>query len=351
MPKANSNPKQNQNNQKKKKTRRSVRKKSMNGQSQTTAPVSVGIVGKVNSPKMNYKNAGTVCVSHTELIGDVNGSVGLNVATYSINAGLSTMFVWLSNMASNYESYKFRKLHFRYVQACATTATGQVYLTVEFDPSDVAPSSEQQLATYDGVVYGTPWANHIYKCALRNLSKRSSYFTRIGTLSNSADLPLYDVGYLVVATTGNASTALVGKIWVDYEVELVTPQLGSIAVGRSLSANFSGADNFVTVPAKAGNAQLTASVAANVLTITAQQPYSSLLSFTVAGTGLVSVALAGTAVVTAVTNVTNAGGTASVVGANVNFANVGDTLTITIASPTTVTATRARFGQYNTANA
>lgn len=322
---------------------------SMDRVRQPRAPVALGTATVVRNPRIVHAKNGSVSVSHCELIGDVNGSVGLSVSKYDINAGLLAMFPWLSNMASNYESYRFKRLRFRYSPACSTAQKGYVYLTTEFDPSDPVPDDEKQLAAFQGCVYGSVWTPHMYNCTPKNLHKRSSYYVRIGSLSAGADLGLYDTGYLVVATTGNADNSLIGKLWVEYDVELSTPQLNSPAVGRALSALFSGADDFATVPVKTGNAPLTASVAANALTLTASQPYQGLLTFSIAGNGITAISTAGsTAALSQFSTIVNAGGTSAIYSANVSFLT-GSTLVLD-PNATTIGANRTRIGQYNVNN-
>jgi len=47
---------------------------------------------------------------------------------------------------------------------------------------------------------------------------------QIRTASVTGDVSLYDAGRIFICTTGEASTAEIGKLWVDYEVDLFVPQ-------------------------------------------------------------------------------------------------------------------------------
>jgi len=312
-------------------------------QRQVAAPVSIGVVTKIAGPKYRASKNGSVCISHKELIGDVNGSVNFSVLRSRINPGLSTMFPWLSSVAPNYESYKFKRLHFKYVPSCSTSATGVVYLTVEFDPQDSIPTSERQIASYDGAVTGSVWTRHEYNCAARNLHKRSSYFVRNGTVPDN-ELQLYDVGYVIGATSGNADNSLLGKLWVEYEVELITPQLNDLAVGNSLSLFSTGAGK--VIPVNTGNAPLVSSINGSVITYTATAPYQALVAYNIAGTGLTNPPVGGTATSTAKALVVNGASTVSVAQYTVSF-NEGDTLTFDLTASTSITNYFIRFGQYN----
>lgn len=334
------------------KSNRRNNQRSQKGNQQIAAPIALGSMSRVGGPRYKNSKNGSIRVCHTELIGDVHGSTDYSVTKTDINAGLSTMFAWLSQIAPNYESYKFKKLNFRFVPACSTSTSGVIYLTVEFDSKDAVPTTERQIASYDGSVTGSVWARHNYSCASRNLNKRSSYFVRNGAIPSSSDIQLYDIGYLIVATSGNPDTSILGKMWVDYEVELVTPQLGNVAVGNSLSVHLSGTDRFATVPTVLGNAPLVPTVQANVLTLTATAPYDGVITYAVTGTGIDAAdqPFAGTANFGSPAWTSNTAATVGV-GTIIFDANEGDTVTVSFSDFTTVGSYDIRIGQYNFANA
>lgn len=324
-------------------------KQTMNNR-QSKAPVALGTVARVSRPNISHTKKGTCRVSHSELVGDVVGSDAFTVVSYAVNSGLASVFAWLSSLATNYESYKFRRLTFRYVTACATTQTGFIYLAMEYDPTDPVPTSEQQLATYDGCTFGSAWTNHTNSSSKLNLSKRSSYFVRAGTLATGVDLGLYDIGYLIIATVGNGGTPALGKLWVDYEVEFTTPQLGSIGIGKALSSSFVYTDFFSTAPTKLGNSPLTATIVANTsTTLTTTQQYQCVITVAAVGTTLANVVATGTATTTSGTQVINAAATNLVRSFEVNFNAPGQTLILTVTAAT-LTSFVLRIGQYDVSN-
>jgi hypothetical protein len=308
------------------------------------APVAVGTVGRVRVPRYRTGKNGSVLVSHCELLGDVIGSNAYSVSTYTVNAGLPLIFNWLSSIASNYESYKFKRLRFRYESACTTATPGFVYAAVDFDASDPAPLTEQAIANYEGVKYGSPWVSHIYDCAAHNLGKRTSYFVRNGPLLAGQDVLLYDVGTLQIATTGNGGTPLLGKVWVEYDVELSTPQLTQNGIGRALSGKIVGSDDNATVPVQTGILPLVPTVAGNVLTLTASQPVQLIVDSVVTGTGIGNPTFGGTGVTTTLGQLADGAGTAYVKTVR-SILNPGQTLTIDWAA-TTVTNYTLRGSQY-----
>lgn len=336
----------NQNNQKKKKKK----KKQNNGIQSIVvrAPAAQGNVTKAKPARQTMGPRGSYCVKHSELIGTLIGSEDFTTTSYPINPGLSALFPWLSSIATNYESYRFKHLSLRYAAATGSQQAGTVYLGCEFDSHDAPPTDEGQLASYQDTVTTIPWRNVSYRCDAQNLNKRKTYLVRNGI--PAGDIDLYDTGFFIVGTTDNTATPKLGKLWVDYEVELMTPQTSNPGVGNSLSALFTGTDKAVALPTQNGNAPLTAFTVANTLVFTAFNPYEAVFAVNIGGTGLTDLGnMGGTATSVAKAILTNTAGTISVGQYTVSFKR-GDTLILNMSSWTSVTGYFCRFGQYNVAN-
>jgi len=312
----------------------------------TTAPVAKGYNGAIKSANYRSGKEGKVVLCHSELVGDVVGTADFTVTTRAINAGLQDLFLWLSNIAMNYESYQFKKLKFRYLTACSTDNPGSVYISVDFDPTDPVPTTERQLANYQDTRFCAPWRAETYNCSASNLKKRSSYYVRGGPISTGENISLFDTGYLIIATVG-CPLITVGKLWVDYEVEFSTPDFPLDGVGRALSSKFSTTGNYVTDPTKLGDAPLTATIAANVLTLTSSQPYQGLLGITINGTGLTTITVNGTGTEVIQSQTVNPAATQITALITLNFTAALQTFTLTITAPTTVTTQAIRIGQYS----
>lgn len=317
----------------------------------TPAPVAKGVSGSIPNARFSASRGGKVCVRHSELLGTISStSDAFNVVSFPVNPGLREFTGWLSNIARNYESYRFKNLRFRYVAACPTTVPGQVYVTADFDASDPAPLSEQQISYYQGTKYSAPWNHQEYVCTSSNLSKRKSYYVRSQPLGANQDIVLYDTANLYVATVGTGSNSL-GKLWVEYEVELETPELVVTPAGQSLSGRLGNTDDWATNPVVTGNLPLTATASAGVLTLVSTAPYSGIASLSITGTGLTTV---GTAALNGAASVirsqaTNAGQTAMSAIIALVFAAPGQTVTMDLGALTTVTGITVRMGQYNSA--
>lgn len=224
-------------------------------------------------------NGRDVTVSHCEFLTDLLGSVDFTVNSFAVNPGLQTTFPWLSAMASLYESYKFEELRFEFQTESNTTFTGSVMAAVDYDASDPAPTSKLQIATYEGYSRSAPWANFEQRSPIKDLSKRSSYYTRMGALSANQDVKLYDTGNFFIATQGQSSAAVVGELYVHYRVKFMTPQLPDIAVGLSRSGKVVSTVATGNVVTAGSNVPLVPSgtLGTGPITLTATAPFNCLM--------------------------------------------------------------------------
>lgn len=168
---------------------------------------------------------GRICVRHREYFGDLMGSVEFSCVPYWINPGNPTLFPWLSRMAANYESYRFNRLDFHYKTAAATSEIGSVIMSVDYDAADAPPASLQQVYQNWGSTDCQVWEpDKIVRCDRADLDKLKQRTIRTGPLAANLDIKTYDVGNINFCTTGQLTNKVIGRLWADYEVELITPQ-------------------------------------------------------------------------------------------------------------------------------
>jgi hypothetical protein len=162
-------------------------------------------------------------ISHSEEFAPVTSTgTGFAVFTYQCNPGLSACFPWLQNIAARYESYKFRRLVFRYGTNAPTSAAGLITLAFDYDALDAAPSTMMIARSFHDKAGGAPWSNWVLDCDLAQGDRLPEKYIRLGAVSNS-DVKTYDVGNLQVCVEG-ISAANVGFLEVEYVVDLFTPQ-------------------------------------------------------------------------------------------------------------------------------
>ncbi len=162
-------------------------------------------------------------IKNSELVKSIDGSVSFSASRLQLNPGLVGTFPWLSQTAANWQQYCFHRLEFRYVTRTSTSEKGSIILSPDYNPRDPAPISEQQASNTMDAVENVIWENITCKLdpgAMHPIGNR-----KIIRRSNvPGDLNLYDVGNLFICTVGEDSADEIGKLWVDYDVELFAPQ-------------------------------------------------------------------------------------------------------------------------------
>jgi hypothetical protein len=175
-------------------------------------------------------------VVHRELLMNVSAQADLNFdlrATYPLNPGMSQTFPWLSTIAQNWETYRFKKLRFCYYTRTGSTTVGSVLFAPDYDAADSAPANEQIASTYEDVQEDAPWKDitiPLRPVEMHQPGQRK--YVRTGPLATNLDIKTYDSGNLFVFTVDSLAAAPWGKLWVEYDVDLFTPQsLSSAPVG------------------------------------------------------------------------------------------------------------------------
>jgi hypothetical protein len=187
----------------------------------------------------------TVC--HTEQIATINGSVAFATTSFLIQPANRTSFPWLADEALKWEQYRFRYLRYRYLARCGTTTTGSVTLSPEYDVYDSLPLTEAEAANTQDSVEDSAWKE--IECDLDTSAMFPNGPRKFVRNGNSAETRgNYDCGRFTLATVGQASTAVIGKLYVDYEIEFYVPQNSNTNVRATCTthAHRAAVQNFVT---------------------------------------------------------------------------------------------------------
>ena len=182
-------------------------------------------------------------VRHREYLGDLSSTTSFTNRVYPINPSNQVSFPWLSKMADQYEQYRFNGLIFEFVSTSAdalnstNTALGNVIMATDYDAEDNAYSNQQQMLSALFSNSGKPSSNimHAIECAPDSLVTRWLY-CRSSSISNGPDARLYDLGNFQVATYGSQAAAVIGQLWVTYDVVFQKPQMNNV-LGLSLDAD------------------------------------------------------------------------------------------------------------------
>lgn len=96
-------------------------------------------------------------------------------------------------------------------------------MAVDYDPTDESPSNIRQIMSMESAVSGSVWSILKHASKVSNLRKMKTYYTQ-PSLGEDSDRTT-SIGTLYVVKGRNPTTgAPLGKLFVDYSIELMTPQ-------------------------------------------------------------------------------------------------------------------------------
>jgi hypothetical protein len=315
---------------------------------QISAPVSSGVVRTSTRPRVVNARNGDIRVVHREYIADVAGSIAFAATQYSVNPALPGTFPWLTGLAQRFESYRFNSLKFCFETQASTTATGTILLAPDYDAADPTPTTKTQSMSYRSSVRSPAWSSCCLSAMSEDLNKRKSYYVRTGALATNLDIKLYDVANLFVCTQGQAGATAIGELYVEYDITLMTPQLGDASVGSSIYGTFTQTAATNVAPFAVGSGNLPATVVStgtttSVNTWTFTQPWQGIAAFTVVGTTITNITDTGTATSTELGELINGGATAALHYVSITAA-AGQTYILTIPNAS-ITASTGYFAQ------
>lgn len=184
---------------------------------------------------------------------------------FTINAANSALFPWLAAIAANYQQYRFNGLVFEFKtlssDITAGGALGAVILATNYDVNDVVFPSKVIMENSEYAVSAKPSLSqlHAIECDPAETAHPILY-CRDSTrdLTTVSDNRLYDHGKFQLATSGlpGVAGAVLGELWVTYDVTLMKPEVASAFVGSTkvTGAGFvSNASTFGTNPVIAGS--------------------------------------------------------------------------------------------------
>lgn len=223
-------------------------------------------------------------VTHSEFFSSVvSTGAGFQCSSFALNPGFSAAFPWLGPVAARYETYKFRSIRIRYHPSCPTSSAGSVMLGLDFDPADPPPVDQRAVLNYKDYAVAPVWADSTLVADLRSGDRLPSKYVRVGSIAGT-DIKTYDVANLHVCLEGVAA-ATVGLLFIDYTVELFTPQIadgigGTWQGSTGLDATHLVGDNTGVVSANLPF------VWTDSATLTFDQPFEGLIGIKAVGTGL-----------------------------------------------------------------
>lgn len=183
---------------------------------------------RVRNTALRVRNiSGITTIRNTNQVTDLSSTSDFQVQTFQINPGLSKMFPALRRHANGFQSYKFTKLVLRYTPVCGTQFSGDISMAFATDANDPEPINMRELAQYPTLQSGSIREEMV----MRIPNKATKLFTRAGEVPNT-DIKTYDMGKLFVATDLASDIIKIGRLWIEYEVQLFTPKPLTCPAGR-----------------------------------------------------------------------------------------------------------------------
>lgn len=222
-----------------------------NGRRVNSGP-SGGIVKSFNAPVAKGYRAiprrGTdIMIHNREMVAQLT-STGTSfhlMYNVTINPGIFQSFPWMSPIANQYEYYEFTKLNYSFVPSVPTSASGNVYLAVDYDVADAPPISAMIMSSWQGTVSGNVWSPLNYSVRKEELARfrTERYVWDAATVPSGTDPRTYHFGHVYAAAEG-VSAGVIGTIWVDYSVKLSVPELdlSNSSSSAQLQCNCTAAD-------------------------------------------------------------------------------------------------------------
>lgn len=194
------------------------------------APLAQGMEMTTIPRRISNLGKDAIIVSHRECVCEIQGHTTFEAAhnVIALQPGLAASFPWLSGLAARYEKYRFRKLNYRFVPIVSASTNGVVAMIPDYDALDPAPATFITAMQYAGAKSSPVWQQFSVNVPKRVLcpSDDTFYVRTEGLGAAVADLKTYDVGNLFVSCEGMASDhTVVGHLYVDYTVELLTPNI------------------------------------------------------------------------------------------------------------------------------
>lgn len=184
----------------------------------------------------------SVRLTHKEYLQDITATNAFSNQSFSINAGLSGTFPFLSALAQNYEKYIIHGLCFTFISNSANalnstnTALGSIIMACDYNALDSSFQTKQDALATTFSVSGKPSDNLTLavECDPKIVGEVKK-FVRSGSISgvSNASLNNYDWGNFQIMSQGQQATSIVGELHVSYDIELIFPQ-SSVPRGLNL---------------------------------------------------------------------------------------------------------------------
>lgn len=163
-------------------------------------------------------------ITHSEYFVTLSSAVTEAFAGYLINPCNTNLFPWLSGIAGSWERYRFRSLVFKYKTTCSTTFAGDMGMAIDFDAKDSLPTEFGAFSSHEGAVTGNYYGNLDCHAIIKNFDKQNRGWYLTSESARTAELAQFYGGMFETYTSAATAATPVGKLYVEYTIELNNPQ-------------------------------------------------------------------------------------------------------------------------------
>lgn len=176
-------------------------------------------------------------VRHREFITNISGSTAFNIQEFDLNPGLVATFPWCSTLANLFQEVIWHGAVLEFVSTSAdalnstNTALGTVILATQYNPYAPAFTDKVSMENTEFVNSIKPSCSviHPIECDPK-LTPLRQLFIRNDT-TPPGDIRFYDLGTFSIATVGMQASAVIGELWISYDLEFLKPIYSTVNNG------------------------------------------------------------------------------------------------------------------------
>lgn len=224
-------------------------------------------------------NAGITRVTHRSFLQPITSAASYTVTKIPCNPGLSGSFPWVSKLARRYEEYRFTRLRYEVRSVVASSKSGVVMMSFDYDAADETPQTKAEQAQTVPNSETNVWMNNDLSVPMDNQWK----YVRAGVLASNLDVKTYDAGNMWLSSA-YGDNGVGGELYVEYTIEFRRPTDGPETSGQLASVTTSFGSPFNTVNKVGGVAFPFSVIDPNNLGVVSGGEF--LLAFVASGTAL-----------------------------------------------------------------
>lgn len=215
------------------------------------APATYGNLSLGGAPRiLGSPQPGVMRVAHHEVMTNVTGTTAFTSVAFGQNVGVRA---WLGGVAQNFSRFRWIRFKVTYITTSSTADRGDVSLGVIYDAIDSLPQNMAEASALANSVTVPVWSSSQQgQCDLVvDCSRQSKPFYNFLSLDEGAtmdpqDLDTFVPFWVLVSKQTSINGQLVGRVYVDYEIELsdpipsrmnTTPQVAAVGLIRRTAAD------------------------------------------------------------------------------------------------------------------